>query len=93
MNIKETPEMKVEDPGIDEPCSKLTPDQIEKVVNHVFTKEASARLKVYIDTCVHCGLCAEACHTYISRNKDPQGRCGHYYLPLYMHEQIQTMVK
>jgi ferredoxin len=28
-------------------------------------------MKVYLDTCVHCGLCAEACHTYISRDKDP----------------------
>jgi len=69
--MEDTPESKVIDPGLDETSKKLTPQQIEKVVKHVFTKENAARLKVYIDTCVHCGLCAEACHTYISRDGDP----------------------
>jgi len=62
----------VVDPGLDEQIKKLTPEKIQKAVKRVLTKEAAARLKVYIDTCVHCGLCAEGCHTYLSRNKDPQ---------------------
>lgn len=69
--MEDTPESKVVDPGLDETSKKLTPQQIEKVVKHVFTKENAARLKVYVDTCVHCGLCADACHTYISRDGDP----------------------
>jgi len=61
----------VVDPGIDESIKKLTPGQIEKVIRRVLDEESAARLRVYLDTCVHCGLCSEACHTYVSRDKDP----------------------
>lgn len=64
-------ESEVADPGIDEAARKLTPEQIEKVVNRVLTREAAARLHVYLQTCVHCGLCGEACHSYVSRDRDP----------------------
>lgn len=64
-------ESEVADPGIDEAAKKLTPEQIEKVVNRVLTREAAARLHVYLQTCVHCGLCGEACHSYVSRDRDP----------------------
>jgi Fe-S oxidoreductase len=64
-------ESEVADPGIDEAAKKLTPEQIEKVVNRVLTREAAARLRVYLQTCVHCGLCGEACHSYVSRDRDP----------------------
>jgi Fe-S oxidoreductase len=67
-----SPESKVVDPGLDESIKRLTPAKIEQVLNHVLDNETSARLKAYIETCVHCGLCAEACHTYLSRGKDPQ---------------------
>ncbi len=61
----------VADRGIDEACEKLTPDKIQAVVQRVLKNESAARLKMYLDTCVHCGLCSEACHTYLSRNRDP----------------------
>jgi Fe-S oxidoreductase len=64
-------DMAIEDPGIEEGLEKLTPERIEKTIMHVLENESAARLKVYLETCVHCGLCAEACHTYLSRNKDP----------------------
>ena len=41
------------------------------MIRRVLDKESAARLKVYLETCVHCGLCADACHTYLSRDKDP----------------------
>jgi len=69
--MRETPESRVVDPGLDETIKKLTPEKIQAVVEHVLTKENAGRLKVYRDTCVHCGLCSEACQTYISRDKDP----------------------
>ncbi len=69
--MNETPENQVADPGLDDAIAKLTPEKIQAVVLHVLNKETAARLKVYIETCVHCGLCAEACHTYLSRDKDP----------------------
>jgi len=64
-------ESEVADPGIDEAAKRLTPEQIAKVVNRVLTREAAARLRVYLQTCVHCGLCGEACHSYVSRDRDP----------------------
>ncbi|MCD6250511.1 MAG: (Fe-S)-binding protein [candidate division Zixibacteria bacterium] len=69
--MKETPESQVKDPGLDDAVKKLTPEKIQRAVQRVLTKECAARLKVYVDTCAHCGLCAEACHTYLSRDKDP----------------------
>jgi len=61
----------VADRGIDEACEKLTREQIRTVVQRVLEKESAARLKLYLETCVHCGLCSEACHTYLSRDRDP----------------------
>ncbi len=69
--IKPTPESLVPDPGLDDSIKKLTPERIQRTVKHVLNKECAARLKVYIDTCVRCGMCAEACHTFLSRDRDP----------------------
>jgi Fe-S oxidoreductase len=70
--VSEVPDHQVVDPGLDETMKNLTPERIRKVVRHVLDEENSARLKAYLETCVHCGLCGEACHTYLSRNRDPQ---------------------
>jgi Fe-S oxidoreductase len=60
------------DEGIERGAAQLTPEKIEKTINRVLRGEAGARLKVYVETCVHCGLCAEACHYYLSRDEDPR---------------------
>jgi len=62
----------VVDIGLDEGAARLTPEKIEKVINTVLAGETGARLKVYVDTCVHCGLCSEACHYYLSHDKEPR---------------------
>ena len=62
----------VEDAGLDEGIKKLDVDKIEKVVNEVINKETAAKFKLYVDTCVHCGLCSEACQYYLSSDKDPK---------------------
>ena len=62
----------IADEGIERGAADLTADKIEKVVNRVLHGEAGARLKAYVETCVHCGLCAEACHYYLSRDQDPR---------------------
>ena len=61
----------VADSGVDEAIEKLTPEQIERTINDTIDKETSARLKVYLKTCVHCGLCAEGCHYFLSHDKNP----------------------
>lgn len=60
----------INDPGLDETIKKLTPEKIEKAYNAVFGK-LSSRIKGIIETCIHCGLCAEACQWYLSNDKDP----------------------
>jgi Fe-S oxidoreductase len=64
-------EKQIEDVGLDEGVARLTSEKIEKVINAVLKTEGGARLKIYVDTCVHCGLCSEACHYYLSYDKDP----------------------
>ena len=61
----------VMDPGLDNNLPKLTPERIESTINKVLDTKTTARLKVFLDTCVHCALCSEACHSYLSRNRDP----------------------
>ena len=69
--MSDNSDQQVEDPGLDEPIKALSPERIEAVIRRVLDKESAARLQVYLETCVRCGLCADACHTYVSRDKDP----------------------
>jgi Fe-S oxidoreductase len=62
----------VEDKGLEIGAARLTEDKIEKTINSVLKGETGARLKAYVDTCIHCGLCSEACHYYLSRDHDPR---------------------
>ena len=49
---------KIVDEGLERGAEKLTPERIEKVVNRVLKGESGARLKSYVETCIHCGLCS-----------------------------------
>jgi Fe-S oxidoreductase len=60
------------DEGIEIGASRLTPEKIASVVNSVLKDETGARFKTYLQTCIHCGLCSEACHFYLSHDKDPR---------------------
>ncbi len=62
---------KIEDAGLDKGIEKLTPEKIEATILKVINQENSARLKAMVGTCVHCGLCAEACHYFMSHDRDP----------------------
>jgi Fe-S oxidoreductase len=62
---------KISDVGLDEGIARLTPDRIAEVVNEVLDKETGAKLKAYVQTCVHCGMCSEACHYYLSNDENP----------------------
>jgi len=62
----------ITDEGLVKGAAKLTPEKIEQVINEVINNETGARLKTYVDICVHCGLCSDACHFYLSHDKDPQ---------------------
>lgn len=60
----------IEDPGLDDTIRRLTPDKIKKAYKAVFGKK-TARIKSIIETCMHCGLCSEACQWYLSNDRDP----------------------
>jgi len=61
----------IRDEGIERGIDALTDERIRDTVRKVLEEESGARLKTYVDTCVHCGLCAESCHFYLSYDKDP----------------------
>ncbi len=63
---------KVPDPGLDESVKILTQERINEVIDRVLDKETAARFRVYQDTCVHCGLCSDACHWFLSNDRDPR---------------------
>lgn len=62
---------KIEDIGLKTGAGKLTPEKIQKTIQAVLEGETGAKLKVYHETCVRCGLCAKACHFYVSHDGDP----------------------
>jgi Fe-S oxidoreductase len=68
--VRSAPET-VADEGIDTGISRLSTERIETVIRQVLDRETGSRLKAYVDTCAHCGLCSEACHFYLSHDKDP----------------------
>jgi Fe-S oxidoreductase len=63
---------KIIDEGLEIGAQNLAPERIEKVIKRVLKGESGARLKAYVETCIHCGLCSEACHYYLSNDKDPR---------------------
>ena len=62
---------KIFDEATEAGIAKLTEDKIQRVIKKVLRGETGARLKTYVQTCIHCGLCSEACHYYLSHDKDP----------------------
>ena len=59
----------VVDAGIEKGCEKLTNERITAVINTIMKSETGARLKAYMNTCVKCGLCSEACHFFYHLKK------------------------
>jgi ferredoxin len=62
----------VNDSGMDLPVQELTPERIAEVFNRIMDNETAARFRVYLNTCVHCGLCSDACHWFLSNDRDPR---------------------
>jgi len=46
-------------------------EKIQAVIKETLAEYDSARYKMYLQTCVRCGLCSDACHYYIGNNRDP----------------------
>ena len=66
------PKDKAIDEGLERGVANLTEEKIQKVIQRVIKAETGARLKAYVETCVHCGLCSDACHYFLSNDRDPR---------------------
>lgn len=62
---------RIDDANLMKAVAALTPESIRRTVKAVTQGEAGARLKVYYETCMRCGMCAGACHFSISHADDP----------------------
>ena len=70
--VASAPTEQIKDKGLDDGVARLTDEKIAKVIGDVLKAEGGARLKAYVDTCAHCGLCSEACHFFHSHDRDPR---------------------
>jgi Fe-S oxidoreductase len=61
----------IKDSALEEGLKKLTPEKIKSVILETLEGETGPRLKAYVNMCVHCGLCSEACSYYHSNDRDP----------------------
>lgn len=68
----ETKKEPVSDSGIEAGIRRLTPEKIRSVLKALIATEGGARLEAYTSACVHCGLCSDACHHYLSNDRDPR---------------------
>ncbi|XPV75683.1 MAG: electron transfer complex ferredoxin TmcB [Desulfovibrio sp.] len=69
--MKEAYNRKISDIGLETGVARLTPEKIQKTIKAVIDGETGARLKAYEETCMHCGMCTEACHHCMSHDGDP----------------------
>jgi Fe-S oxidoreductase len=60
------------DSAIEEGLAKLNPERIARVIQEVLYKETGPRFKAYVETCMHCGLCADACSYFLSSDSKPE---------------------
>lgn len=50
---------------IEERIQQLTPADLEKALQ-VFKEKIDHKYAAYVNSCVHCGLCADSCHYYLT---------------------------
>lgn len=60
------------DPAIEGGLERLTQEKIVKVINQVLHEETGARFKAYVQTCMRCGLCSDACVYFLSNDRNPR---------------------
>lgn len=60
---------------IEERIQQLTPADLEKALK-VFKEKIDHKYAAHLNSCVHCGLCADACHYYLT-HEDTQSIPAH----------------
>jgi Fe-S oxidoreductase len=67
--MKEEKIIETNDPLM-EKIEELTPADIDKALQ-VFRDKIDHKFAAHLNSCVHCGLCADACHYYLTNNDVP----------------------
>ncbi|UCH93867.1 MAG: (Fe-S)-binding protein [Candidatus Aminicenantes bacterium] len=62
--MKENEKTGSKDP-IEERIQQLTPEDLEKALQ-VFKEKIDHKYAAHLNSCVHCGLCADSCHYYLT---------------------------
>ncbi len=57
--------------GSEAPACKLTDEECLAAVKETFARRLTPAMAVQLESCVHCGQCAEACHYYVETG-DPK---------------------
>ena len=60
-------------------------ERVEQAMKH-FVKDFGSAAATYLDACIHCGMCAEACHYYVATG-DPK------YTPIWKLEPFKQAYK
>ncbi|MFU8768633.1 MAG: 4Fe-4S dicluster domain-containing protein, partial [Desulfotignum sp.] len=60
------------DPAVESGLERLTPERIRDVITQVLEKETGPRFKAYVETCMRCGMCADACSYFLSNDRNPR---------------------
>jgi Fe-S oxidoreductase len=71
------------------PAAAETPKADLKAATDKFVAIMNGPLAVYAEACVHCGLCAEACH-FFAATKDPKYTPAYKLLPLQKAHRSRT---
>ena len=72
--MSEIEETKSKDP-VEEKIEQLTPADLEKALQ-VFKEKIDHKHAAHLNSCVHCGLCADSCHYYLT-HEDSQSIPAH----------------
>ena len=50
---------------------EMPPEERVKRAKNVFLEKLDANMAIELESCIHCGMCAEACHFYLG-TQDPK---------------------
>jgi Fe-S oxidoreductase len=70
----------------DAPADDLSDDERLARVRKTFIAKLDRRTAIDLETCIHCGMCAEACHYYVSTGEER-------YAPTYKFEPLRRFYR
>lgn len=72
--------------GMDEAADAMTPEERVDRAKQTFLRKIDSNMAVDLETCIHCGMCAEACHFYDATQDEK-------YSPVYKFEPLRRFYR